>query len=432
MEKKTIGKFIAELRRANGMTQKELAEELYISDKTVSRWERDECTPDINLLPAIADLFGVTCNELIQGERIPAPLSRRYSKNEDTQREKDEKRLSQIFNIRYVKYQNLSMITIGISLFGLIVAIICNFVFYRGILGFALASSCAIAAIICQACFSNSTIYRQDKELSSVVMQHNINTVSYARKIVTHTLLVFSSTFPFAFVGSGFVGLNFIPWIFYALISVFATYLLLQSIYLCFVEKVLIEKGLVVISEKTKLFRQQRNHLFKRCGIPCLSVATVFLIGLLILQECFNVFHFTTPVIFDNYEDFQTYMEQTLEPDGTLYDPAKYEDDHIVFPTSVFNFEYDVYTPLPHDAKLYNGRGETVLEYRWNNLTVSKVVAAETEDGLPVKVYTQEAINDGYVIRDTLTITFFISSIAPLIVFAVLYTVKIRPLRKEE
>ena len=45
MEKMTIGKFIAALRRAHGMTQKELGEKLYVSDKTVSRWERDECTP---------------------------------------------------------------------------------------------------------------------------------------------------------------------------------------------------------------------------------------------------------------------------------------------------------------------------------------------------------------------------------------------------
>lgn len=46
MEKKTIGSFIAALRKANGLTQKELAEKLNVSDKAVSRWERDECYPD--------------------------------------------------------------------------------------------------------------------------------------------------------------------------------------------------------------------------------------------------------------------------------------------------------------------------------------------------------------------------------------------------
>ena len=47
MERKTIGGFIAALRRANGMTQRELAERLNVSDKTVSRWERDESAPEL-------------------------------------------------------------------------------------------------------------------------------------------------------------------------------------------------------------------------------------------------------------------------------------------------------------------------------------------------------------------------------------------------
>lgn len=69
MEKKTIGKFIAVLRKANGMTQKELGERLFVSDKTVSRWERDECEPELSLIPAIAEIFGVTADELLRGEK---------------------------------------------------------------------------------------------------------------------------------------------------------------------------------------------------------------------------------------------------------------------------------------------------------------------------------------------------------------------------
>ena len=69
MEKKTIGKFISALRRANGMTQKELGEKLFVSDKTVSRWECDECTPELSLIPSIAEIFGITTDELLRGER---------------------------------------------------------------------------------------------------------------------------------------------------------------------------------------------------------------------------------------------------------------------------------------------------------------------------------------------------------------------------
>ena len=72
MEKRTIGQFIAALRKASGMTQKELAEKLNVSDKAVSRWERDESAPDLSLIPVIAEIFGVTSDEILRGERACA------------------------------------------------------------------------------------------------------------------------------------------------------------------------------------------------------------------------------------------------------------------------------------------------------------------------------------------------------------------------
>ena len=52
------------------MTQRDLTDKLNVSDKTVSRWERDINAPDLSLLPIIADLFDVTCDELLRGERV--------------------------------------------------------------------------------------------------------------------------------------------------------------------------------------------------------------------------------------------------------------------------------------------------------------------------------------------------------------------------
>ena len=69
MEKKTMGSFLAALRKANGMTQKDLADRLNVSDKTVSRWECDDGAPDLSLIPVIAEIFGITCDELLRGER---------------------------------------------------------------------------------------------------------------------------------------------------------------------------------------------------------------------------------------------------------------------------------------------------------------------------------------------------------------------------
>lgn len=73
MEQKTLGGFLAALRKESGMTQKDLAERLNVSDKTVSRWERNDGAPDLAVIPVLAELFGVSCDELLCGERN-APL----------------------------------------------------------------------------------------------------------------------------------------------------------------------------------------------------------------------------------------------------------------------------------------------------------------------------------------------------------------------
>ena len=52
-----IGKFIAELRKEKGMTQKELGEKLYISDKAVSKWERGLSIPDLAILEKLASVL---------------------------------------------------------------------------------------------------------------------------------------------------------------------------------------------------------------------------------------------------------------------------------------------------------------------------------------------------------------------------------------
>ncbi len=75
MEQKTIGKFISTLRKANGYTQQQVADFLCVSNKTVSKWERDEGYPEITMLPAIAELYGVTVDEILKGERIENPLA---------------------------------------------------------------------------------------------------------------------------------------------------------------------------------------------------------------------------------------------------------------------------------------------------------------------------------------------------------------------
>lgn len=69
MDSIRTGSFIASLRREKGMTQKELASLLGVSDKAVSKWERGESYPEVTLFPALGAILGVTADELMAGER---------------------------------------------------------------------------------------------------------------------------------------------------------------------------------------------------------------------------------------------------------------------------------------------------------------------------------------------------------------------------
>ena len=69
MEQYSMGQMIAQLRKEQGMTQQEMAERLNVSNKAISRWEREESAPDLMLIPALADLLGISCDELLRGRR---------------------------------------------------------------------------------------------------------------------------------------------------------------------------------------------------------------------------------------------------------------------------------------------------------------------------------------------------------------------------
>lgn len=70
MEKQTLGQKIAELRKAKNMTQLELANKLNITDKAVSKWERDISCPDINTFPKLAEVLEVSVDELLQANSL--------------------------------------------------------------------------------------------------------------------------------------------------------------------------------------------------------------------------------------------------------------------------------------------------------------------------------------------------------------------------
>ncbi len=118
-----IGQFIAELRKEQKLTQKDLAAQLHITDKAVSKWERGLSCPDISLLTSIADILGVTTGELLNGQRSQSVTSKEVEKTIDNALVYAEKSTKS----KTVSFQNILVVLFSVLLLlGIIVCSICD------------------------------------------------------------------------------------------------------------------------------------------------------------------------------------------------------------------------------------------------------------------------------------------------------------------
>lgn len=75
--KKTLGAVIAQTRKEKGMTQLELAEKMGVTDKAVSKWERELSCPDVSSLPVLAEVLGLSLEELMHGKAEKSAAEKR-------------------------------------------------------------------------------------------------------------------------------------------------------------------------------------------------------------------------------------------------------------------------------------------------------------------------------------------------------------------
>lgn len=89
--KKTLGTMISSLRKDKGMTQLELAEIMGVTDKAVSKWERDLSCPDINSIPKLAEILEISVEDLMQGKT--------ETKEQDTKEKKENISINKVDEI---------------------------------------------------------------------------------------------------------------------------------------------------------------------------------------------------------------------------------------------------------------------------------------------------------------------------------------------
>ncbi|MFZ7103014.1 MAG: helix-turn-helix domain-containing protein [Peptococcaceae bacterium] len=125
-----MAQFISELRKEKKLTQKELAEQLGVTDKAVSKWERGLSCPDISLLSKLSQVLGVTTSELLNGEKSEPSAPEVEAMVETTLQYADTATKSVI--ARNIRWKYIAIVS-GVSLLGVLVFIGCNWAIDRGL-----------------------------------------------------------------------------------------------------------------------------------------------------------------------------------------------------------------------------------------------------------------------------------------------------------
>ena len=297
MEKKTIGKFISVLRKANGMTQQELGDKLLVSDKTVSKWERDERMPDISLLPAIAEIFGITVDELLRGERNnPEREGYGTEETEAKQTAKSEKQFNNMLEQKKRRYYALTCISLLLMIVGLIVAVATNS------LGAIIGEVVLLVAQFCQIIFAVLSIVKiDDDERADKVGNINTIVVKLATifTIANLTIAVFCYFFIF----------DYDPAI--VLTFVLPTLIVLYSIYALLIRKKLYKRGLITMSSKQEKVYVRNDKLFKKMLAICGTIAIVgCTVGLCVINYGID---FENPIVYDNVAEFKETVESEYD-----------------------------------------------------------------------------------------------------------------------
>ncbi len=183
MDQIKIGKFIAGLRKAKGLTQAQLAEKLNITDRGISKWETGKSMPDSSIMLELCGILEITVNELLSGERIEMKDFENKANENLLELKRNEERNYKINTV-------LSIIYTALLITSIVVCVICNYV-VSGNLTWSLVP---LATILYVWVISIPMIYHGKKGIRESLVSLSIFTLPflYVLSLIVNTKAVFS------------------------------------------------------------------------------------------------------------------------------------------------------------------------------------------------------------------------------------------------
>lgn len=381
MERKSIGQFIAALRKASGMTQAHLAEKLHVSDKAVSRWERDETAPDLTLIPVLAEIFGVTSDEILRGERANPVYAEPPRSNERTQ-----KQIERLLGDTATKFLIRSILSAGVGVVGLLAAMLCNFGFLRANMGFLAGCLFYLAAVVLELVFTVLAFSAIGGEEFAGEKQNEYKQrfLKTAAATFCVPIVLFAATLPLiVFINDTYAGLSAGSWLergaffgFWGLVVGFAGWRSLR--------RIAPKLGLYTLSEEDAQKRARRWKLQKPYLLVLLILLTVTICGWTLLLQCLPPDAFLEGTVFTDFEEFQDYIG--TDSISSFYPQAPAPDTAIAPLPAEDARQSDGYPSV----EIYKPDGTVAYRYIWRNSSVAQVSYDWLDDGtLQITAYDQ-------------------------------------------
>lgn len=430
MEKKTMGSFIAALRRANGMTQRELAERLNVSDKSVSRWECDDGYPDLSLIPVIAEIFGVTADELLRGERkvsVEGDPNDSGNGHEAGLGRKGQKELEHMKNMALNNFRSMSFMSIGVSALGLVAAAICNLAFNRASLGFLVGCIFFVSSIVFEAMVLNSFLSMNSMDEHDDNLRFGVIKMAEVSFCVTAVLPSF--TLPLVLmVSDSHLGLSGGSWFKYGCLFMLAVAVLL-AIVIHIVNGCLVGSGRIALDEESKGKYQMKYRLQTIVGGALLVALVVTFIANEALTAMWGPTSVMTGTVFNDYESFLEFVETDVPRPSSFGSNQQAGVAVRIAPESEATVYYDengnaVSKDEALTRSIEDGEENTILEYVQRNgnvLSVSYSTGSNDGNILPITVYTYDDYREGLLIVQQRNAVFVCIYVLEIIAAVIVY-----------
>lgn len=412
MERKTMGSLIAALRKASGMTQKELAERLNVSDKSVSRWERDDGAPDLSLIPVIAEVFGITCDELLRGQRR-SPEERMEAADAaasepDQPSPRADKQRQRILALSLTRYKNRTMIAMGLTLVGVIAAMIGNLAFLRASLGFFLGAAFYVASVVCQVIFINQArLAVDDEDMAGVDTGAFRKTVIHLAEVsFSLNVVQLGATLPLlGLVPNAYRGLSAESWLLYGVIFGLVA-MLVCGVVCYFLNDWLLKKGVYTLSEAEEAAYRHNFLLKKRCAKVLAAILAVTAIVQGVTVNILDAETLADKTVFQDIDSFVDFMEQDTPYRYTSFSVVPFQSVEHSTPTLEYTDaqgnpiteEEALEAYYRRELRIADGtpEGRLLCTYSHRNASVSRIEPNhKSDDGLPITVITDSDLRMG-------------------------------------